>query len=136
MYKVDVILEEDVQMKLWPLCEHLPLDIKTVKNCRVKELVFESSGLMLKETSYTRHDKAASHTLSRNAYSMVLLTLSLLTVSNPKLMNFSKITKPKITNKQHHGKVLLNSFPMDGHALGFSPHNQKFANFVSAKVLL
>ena len=37
-------------------------------------------------------------------------------------------------NKQHHSKVLLNSFPMNGHTLGFCTWNQKLENFVSHKV--
>ena len=37
-------------------------------------------------------------------------------------------------NKQHHSKVLLNSFPMNGHSLGFCPLNQKLENFVSPKI--
>ena len=39
-----------------------------------------------------------------------------------KIDTFSKITnwvKPK--NKQHHSKVLLNIFPMNGHTLWFYP---------------
>ena len=31
-------------------------------------------------------------------------------------------------------KVMLNSFPMNGHTLGFCPWNQKLENFVSPKV--
>ena len=35
---------------------------------------------------------------------------------------FPKIPKwVKLKNKQHHSKVLLNSFPMNGHTLGFCP---------------
>ena len=39
-------------------------------------------------------------------------------------------------NKQHHSKVLLNSFPMNGHTLELCPWNQKLENFVSPKVSL
>ena len=35
--------------------------------------------------------------------------------------------------KQHHSKVLLNSFPINGHTLAFCPYNQKLENFVSPK---
>ena len=38
----------------------------------------------------------------------------------------SRITNwVKLKTKQHHSKVLLNSFPMNGHTLGFCPLNQK-----------
>ena len=37
-----------------------------------------------------------------------------------KIDKFSKITNWVLT-KQHHGKVLLNSFTMTGHTLGFRP---------------
>ena len=36
-------------------------------------------------------------------------------------MSFRKIVK----NKQHHMKVLLNSFHLNGHTLGFHPQTQK-----------
>ena len=54
-----------------------------------------------------------------------------------KIDKFSKII---ITNwiefktKQHDSKVLLSSFPMNGHALGFCTCNQKLGKFVSPKV--
>ena len=52
-----------------------------------------------------------------------------------KIDKFCKITNwVKLTTKQHHSKVLLNSFPMNGHTLGFCPQNQKLENFVSPKV--
>ena len=39
-----------------------------------------------------------------------------------KTENFSRITnRVKLKNKQHHSKVMLNSFPMNGHTLGFFP---------------
>ena len=39
-----------------------------------------------------------------------------------KTYKFSKITNwVQLKNKQHHSKVLLNSFPMNGHSLGFCP---------------
>ena len=38
--------------------------------------------------------------------------------------------------KQHHSKVLLNSFPTNGHILGVFIWNQKLENLVSPKVLL
>ena len=39
-----------------------------------------------------------------------------------KIDKFSKITNwVKLINKQHHSKVLLNSFPMNGETLGFCP---------------
>ena len=48
---------------------------------------------------------------------------------------FSKITNwVNSINKQHLSKVLLNSFPMNGHTLGLCPSNQKLENFVSPKV--
>ena len=53
------------------------------------------------------------------------LTISLLTVPSP-----------KFKNKEHHSKVLFNSFPMNGHILGFCPWNQKLENFVSPRVSL
>ena len=49
-----------------------------------------------------------------------------------KLRNFPRIAS-RIELKS---KVLLNSFPMNGHTLGFCPQNQKLENFVSPKVSL
>ena len=37
-------------------------------------------------------------------------------------------------NKHHHSKALLNSFPTNGHTLGFCLLNQKLDTFVSPKV--
>ena len=37
---------------------------------------------------------------------------------------------------KQHSEVLLDSFPMNGHTLGFCSQNQKLANFVSPKVSL
>ena len=42
----------------------------------------------------------------------------------------------KLKTKQHHSKVLLNSFPTNGHTLGFCTWRQKLENFVSPKVSL
>ena len=55
-----------------------------------------------------------------------------------KVDKFSKIrNRVKLNNKQHHSKVLLNSFPMNCHILVFCPKtNQKLENFVSPKVSL
>ena len=48
---------------------------------------------------------------------------------------FSKISNwGKLKNK--HSKVLLNSFPMNGHTLGFCTWSQNLENFVSPKVSL
>ena len=69
-----------------------------------------------------------------------LLTLSPLEGVKSKLDNFSKSTnwvkslKKKPSKHQHHSKVLLNSFPMNGHTLGFCTWSQKLENFVSPKV--
>ena len=42
--------------------------------------------------------------------------------SKSKTDEFYKITNwLKLKNRQHHSKVLLNSFPMNGHTLGFCP---------------
>ena len=42
--------------------------------------------------------------------------------SEYKIDKFSKITNwVKLKNKQNHSKVLLSSFPMNGHSLGFWP---------------
>ena len=50
---------------------------------------------------------------------------------------FSKITNwVKLKYKQLYSKVLLNSFPMNGHILGLCPQNQKLENFVSTEVSL
>ena len=39
-----------------------------------------------------------------------------------KIDKFSQITNwAKLKSKQHHSTVLLNSFPMNGHTLGFCP---------------
>ena len=44
-----------------------------------------------------------------------------LTLPSP-VDEFSKITNwVKLKNKQHHSNVRLNSFPMNGHTLGFCP---------------
>ena len=44
---------------------------------------------------------------------------------------FSNITNwVKVKDKQHQSKVQLNSFPMNGHTLGFCLYNQKFQDFV------
>ena len=52
-----------------------------------------------------------------------------------KIDKFSKITNwVKLKNKQHHSKVLLNSFPMNGRTLGFCTWSQKLGDFVSPKV--
>ena len=54
-----------------------------------------------------------------------------------KIDKFSKIANwVKLKNKQHHSKVLLNSFPMNGHTLGFCTWSQKLENFISPKVSL
>ena len=54
-----------------------------------------------------------------------------------KIVKFSKITTwVKLNDKQHHSKVLLNSFPMNGHTLGFCTWSQKLKDFVSPKVSL
>ena len=54
-----------------------------------------------------------------------------------KIDQFSKITNwVKLKTKQHHSKVLPNSFQTNGHALGFCSWNQKLENFVSSKVSL
>ena len=54
-----------------------------------------------------------------------------------KVDKFSKITNwVKLKNKRYHSKVLLNSFPTNGHTVGFCPKNQKFDKFVSPKVSL
>ena len=66
-----------------------------------------------------------------------ILTISILTVSYLNVINFSKLTNwVQLKNKHHHSKVLLNSFPMNGHTLGLCPYNQKLENFVSPKVYL
>ena len=48
---------------------------------------------------------------------------SLLRVPSPRLMNFtnSKPGEHLLKNKLHITKVLFNSFPMNGHTLGFCP---------------
>ena len=49
--------------------------------------------------------------------------------------NISKITNwVKMKNKQLHSKVLLNSFPTNGHTLEFCTWIQKLETFVSLKV--
>ena len=52
--------------------------------------------------------------------------------AKPNIDKFSKITNWI----KHQSKVLHNSFPMNGHTLGFCPQNQNWENFVSPKVLL
>ena len=55
-----------------------------------------------------------------------LLTLSLPRVPSSKLRQKSWISFCKIVkHKQHHMKVLLNSFHLNGHTLGFHPQTQK-----------
>ena len=50
-----------------------------------------------------------------------MVTLTLMTVPSPKLINFPKLQNWVILkNKQHHGKVLLNSFAINGHTLGLT----------------
>ena len=51
---------------------------------------------------------------------LFVLTLSLLTVPSPNLINFPKL-QPGYRLKNRHHKVLFNSFPMNGHTLGFYP---------------
>ena len=67
---------------------------------------------------------------------LLTLTLSLLTMPSPKLIKLSKITNwVNLKNKQqHHSKVLLNSFAMNGHTL--ASIESKVRNFVSPKVSL
>ena len=43
------------------------------------------------------------------------LTLSLLTATSPTLITFHNANWEKLKNKQHHGKLPLNSFPMNDH---------------------
>ena len=66
--------------------------------------------------------------------SLLFLNLSLLTVPSPTLIIFFKITNcmGKI-EKQHHSKVLLNSFVMNGHTGGFVIESK---NLVSHEVSL
>ena len=52
-----------------------------------------------------------------------------MTVPSPKLINLPHL-------HLHHSKILLNSFPMNGHTLGFYPKSPKLESFVSPKVLL
>ena len=41
-----------------------------------------------------------------------------------KIVKFSKITKwVELKKKEHHSKVLLNSFPLNAYTLGFCPQN-------------
>ena len=47
------------------------------------------------------------------------LTLSLLTVPGPKFIIFPTLQTGE--NKQHHSRVLVNSFLVNGHTLGFCP---------------
>ena len=55
--------------------------------------------------------------------------------SKSKLDKFTKIINlVKLKNTQHHSKVLLNSFPMNGHTSGVGTWNQKLENFASPKV--
>ena len=57
--------------------------------------------------------------------------------AKPKLKNFPQIRNwVQLKNKQHHSKVMLNSFPTNGHTLGFCPYNQKLENVLSPKVSL
>ena len=55
-----------------------------------------------------------------------------------KIDKFSTITNwVKMKKKQHHNKVLLRSFPMNGdHTLALCPQNKKLEHFVSPKVSL
>ena len=56
----------------------------------------------------------------------VSLTLSLPIVLSSKLRKKSSILFCKIVkNKEHHINVLLNSFQLNGHSLGFHPETQK-----------
>ena len=61
-----------------------------------------------------------------------ILSLSLLTVPSSKLINRIKLK----TWENGNTNVLLNSFPMNGHTLGFCTWSQKLENFVSAKISL
>ena len=47
-----------------------------------------------------------------------------------------KLGKIKKKNRQHHSKVLLNNFPINGHTLGFCLYKQNVETFVSPKVSL
>ena len=65
----------------------------------------------------------------------VVLTLLHLTMSSPELIIFFQITNwVELENKQYHSKVLLSSFPLNGHNLGFCTWSQKLESFVSPKV--
>ena len=58
-----------------------------------------------------------------------------LDIAKSKIDKFSNIANwQKLTNKQIHCKVVLNSFPVNGHTLGFFPYNQRIENFVLPKV--
>ena len=48
-----------------------------------------------------------------------------------KIVKFSKITNwGRSKNKEHHSKVLLDGFPINGYTLGVCPWNQKLEDFV------
>ena len=67
---------------------------------------------------------------------MYLITLTRPFTPNSAESNIDKISKITnwVKNKQQHIKVPPNSFPMNGHTLGFCPQNQKLENFASPKV--
>ena len=52
---------------------------------------------------------------------------------NPLTPDSNKSKTDEFSNNKH-SKVLLNSFPMNDHTLGFCPQNQKLENCVSSKV--
>ena len=57
-------------------------------------------------------------------------------LNKSKIDKFSKIAnRVKLKDKQHHSKVLLNSFPMNGDTLGFKIKRYP-ENFVLPKVSL
>ena len=53
------------------------------------------------------------------------LALSLVIVPSPKLIKLPKISINMGKMEQEHSDVLLNSFPMNGHTLGFCTWSQK-----------
>ena len=61
-----------------------------------------------------------------------LVNPSSLDHAKSKINTFSKLSNwGKLNNKQHRSKVLLNSFPKNGHTSGFCPQNQKLETLVS-----
>ena len=82
---------------------------------------------------------ADSHSTDINKIIIIIIIINPFTPDSAKSKSdtFSKIIKwGKSENNQHNGEVLLNSFQMNGHTLGFCPWNQKLEYFVSSKVWL